>query len=203
MLGNNIYYSIFLLLIFTACAAQDAELYSADTAGQNTVASEAAEENETESLEKELEKERKARLEAESQLEEIRREQYKTNQDVEEEPAKDDATEIIKPPKTKPEVDIAAEYNKVVDAYVAYLNGLTLNEENQACSSDADLSELNQMQRAALRDACSTVGYREVIAKPKYPQRRQNPESEPQPEYEDTVDSLIKIFDAVMRGVGR
>ena len=202
MLRYPILQAVFLILVITACASTDADLYSEESTSQDAT-NENGMDKEIESLESSLEQERKARIEAESELEELKQQQNKTTDTVNDNTDSQEVSEIIKPPKKKQTVDIAAEYNKVVNAYVKYLNGLTLDEEASACSSDADLSELNRMQRAALRDACDIVGYRDVIAKPIYPRREQGTEGERQTENDDTMDSLIQIFDMVIRSVGR
>ncbi len=202
MLTNKIYKTIFLLFLITACASPNSNISSLDSADQEDT-SEIQTENNIESLEKELEAEREARLETERELEELKQQQVETVNTVNNEPKAKEDTNIIKTPKTDPTIDIASEYNMVVNAYVEYLRGLPVNEGSSACSSSADLSHLNQMQRAALRDACSIVGHRDLIVEPNYP--RTNPGSDPQrqPENDQTVDSLIRIFDTVIRSVGR
>jgi len=202
MLTNKIYKTIFLLFLITACASPNSNISSLDSADQED-ASGIKTENNIESLEKELEAEREARLETERKLEELKQQQVETVNTTIDKPKVKEDTSIITTPKTNPAMEIASEYNKVVNAYVEYLRGLPANEGSGACSSSADLSHLNQMQRAALRDACSIVGHHDLIVEPTYP--RTNPGSNPQrqPENDQTVDSLIRIFDTVIRSVGR
>jgi len=202
MLTNKIYQIIFFLFMITACASPNGNISDLDSTDQDDTSGIQTESN-IESLEKELEAERAARLETERKLEELRQQQVETVNTTNDKPNVKEDTSIIKTPKTNPKMDIASEYDKVVNAYVEYLRGLPVNEGSSACSSSADLSHLNQMQRAALRDACSIVGHRDLIVEPTYP--RTNPGSNPQrqPENDQTVDSLIRIFDTVIRSVGR
>ncbi len=202
MLTNKIYQTIFLLFIITACASPNADISNLDSTDQEDT-SRIETENKIESLEKNLEAEREARQKTERELKELKQQQVETVNTVHKKTNVKEDTNIIRTPNTNPTLDIASEYNQVVNAYVEYLGGLTATEESSACSSSADLSQLNQMQRAALRDACSIVGYRDVIVEPTYPRTKPGSDPQRQPENDQTVDSLIKIFDAVLRSVGR
>jgi hypothetical protein len=207
MLGNKIYQALILLFIITACAPPSANVSAQDAAEQQN-ASGTVTDNDTESLEKQLEAERAARLEAERKLEEMkRRPRPQTNETAVVKPKAKAHTETLKTPDVGSTTDIASEYDRVVEAYVEYLDGLPGNERSSACSRDADLSQLNKLQRAALRDACEVAGNNNLIVKPAYPQRQSGtdpePQPQPQPENAETVDSLIKIFEMVLRGFGR
>lgn len=207
MLGNKIYQALILLFIITACATPSANVSAQDTA-QHQDASGTVTDNDTESLEKQLEAERAARLEAERKLEEMkRRPRPQADETAVVKPKAKAHTETLKTPDVGSTADIASEYDSVVDAYVEYLDGLPDNERSSACSRDADLSQLNKLQRAALRDACDVSGNNNLIVKPNYPQRKSGtdpePQPQPQPENAETVDSLIKIFEMVLRGFGR
>jgi hypothetical protein len=202
MLTNKIYQTIFLLFIITACASPNTNISNLDSTDREDT-SRIETENKIESLEKNLEAEREARLKTERELEKLKQQQVETVNTVNNEPDVKEDTNIIRTPKTDTTTDIASEYKEVVNAYVAYLRGLPVTEGSSACSSSADLSQLNQMQRAALRDACGIVGHGDVIVVPTYPSTNPGTDPQRQPENDQTVDSLIKIFDAVLRNVGR
>ena len=206
MLGNKIYQALILLFIITACAPPSANVSAQDAAEQQNASGTVT--DDTESLEKQLEAERAARLEAERKLEEMkRRPRPQTNETAVVKPKAKAHTETLKTPDVDSTTDIASEYDRVVEAYVEYLDGLPGNERSSACSGEADLSQLNKLQRAALRDACEVAGNNNLIVKPAYPQRQSGtdpePQPQPQPENAETVDSLIKIFEMVLRGFGR
>jgi uncharacterized membrane protein YhaH (DUF805 family) len=99
--------------------------------------------------------------------------------------------------KTEPQSEANTQFNKTVNYYIAFLNGLDYNQRISTCNQ-TNLGDLNDFEKAAFKRACELAGYYQAkpaaTPQPNYPQRQ--PQQDPV-----DVNTVLEIIDGVIRKV--
>ncbi len=99
--------------------------------------------------------------------------------------------------KTNPQSEANTQFNKTVNYYISYLNGLDYNQRISTCNQ-TNLGDLNDFERAAFKRACELAGYYQ--AKPVPTQQPNYPQNQPQQDPVD-VNTVLSIIDGIIKKV--
>ena len=88
---------------------------------------------------------------------------------------KEIATNEKEQDKTEPQSEASTQFNKTVNYYISYLNGLDYNQRISTCNQ-TNMGDLNDFEKAAFKRACELAGYYQskpvATPQPNYPQKK-------------------------------